>query len=751
MENEEKKDNKQEKKEEAQPISTVTFTDSNIRAEVTTPKQEPQIIPPKLKKLFGKFAKNRKYVVYSVLALILVLAILPRLYTAAYPSLIGTDSFWQYRHSKEIYEHGYPGTELKALTESEKSVCWREPACTFDRTKVYWDTLHDAPGGSAAPVELYQYFNAYSYKYLAKLFFPTLLDWVKFTPVFFALLSSIGVFLLGRELFGDITGLAASFLFSFSGTVVVRSTAGYSDSDMLIIFLFITTFYLFLLAWKKKSFKMAAAAGVSLGLAGFASPGGYTAVPIILIGATVLYFLCSIVSGFLKKKKILDLIKEEWKNYSILLICIAIGLAIVALIESPFHANIFQSLLKFIQIKAPVRTIAAAGSRNVLLTVSEFASISPRFLIYIIHVSLLALLLVFAAALPMGLKEKIKGDAYKKIFLAVFFIMFLVASLKAIRFIEFFIIPAAIIGGLSIQFLLEKINAKKFYTSVFVIVFLVLLLFVLPNIKPPVEEGKMYQGSYFATAFEAGIENLKYAQGDLSPAWLEFFNWLKQNTNKNNVFASWWDYGHELAALAERPVVIDGSQSYERVSAMAQFFTTTNVTEALSILKQYNTTYIYTSSDMVGKYASISYLATGNESVMTILPLTNIVILGNNTTNYIYSFKNVPNSGITATVDGSGEADASLIYKYNATQIGQIYYVNNNQLTLRNNTGNNGNFINQTFYFTAEYAYTIPLLGSTGDSMFIRLHLFDASGLEDHFQAVKSFGRGTIKLYKVVY
>src|SRR3989344_3563768 len=203
-----------EEKEIEQPKSDLTFSDSEIKIEIPASKESRQEDSHRDGKGFSidignfseKFIANKKVLIYGLLILIIILSMYVRTIGANSQELAPGDGWWHYRHAKEIYEHGYPGTAIKPLSPEERSVCWREPACTFDRKGVYWDYLHDAPEGGAAPIELYQYFSAYSYKYFTKFFFPNLLEWMSFNTVLLSGLTVLVIFFLAKEFFDEKAG-----------------------------------------------------------------------------------------------------------------------------------------------------------------------------------------------------------------------------------------------------------------------------------------------------------------------------------------------------------------------------------------------------------------------------------------------------------------------------------------------------------------------------------------------------------------
>ena len=210
---------------------------------------------------FSKFGSlganiNKKFVVYGILVVILLIsAYLRYVPVNTYPPdapLGSADNWWSYRHSKEILDHGYPGTAVVG-PEVYKGACSPRIVCLLTGGKEYWDYLHDAPTGGSAPVDLYHYFNAYSYKYFFKLFFSSFIKYMQFVPVIFATLAVLSIFLLTREGFGEKSGLAAALLFGLSTPFFQRSVIGQADDDAVVMFFTIFLAFVFFRAWNQKS------------------------------------------------------------------------------------------------------------------------------------------------------------------------------------------------------------------------------------------------------------------------------------------------------------------------------------------------------------------------------------------------------------------------------------------------------------------------------------------------------------------
>ncbi|HIJ99137.1 TPA: glycosyltransferase family 39 protein, partial [archaeon] len=617
----------------------------------------------KHKKLFWKVA------VYVLLLIILLLAAQLRLIPIdTYPEgapLASADPWWQYRHAREIYEQGYPGTDIKIV----------------DGKPLYWDYLHDAPTGGPAPKEFYIYFVGYSYRYIGQYFFPTLLEYIKFTPILFAVLATLSMFLLVRELFGAKSALMAAFLFGISAPFLQRTVVGHADTDAIIGFFTLFTLFLFFRAWKKKSFLWAGAAGISLGLFGFTWPGGYTATAIILVLGAFIYYALRLLETtlfsegplseikwyyltlifvtvfaelilFMKvgltrvllyggaflfiisaiiplvillvkgRSKFRELLIEEWRGFAVLAIFLGIGLVMVAIIISPLHANLLRSFEGFLQLRSIQRAALVPGGdviRNVLLTVAEFNPTDPRIITFSTHIAVYILAAFSLFALPIWLYKNIKGEKSHFAMYVVPFILLWVgstyfASLNAVRFIENFSMPMVILASVLIGTgdYLSVFNLKKSWHTISTVVLAILVIFVLvgvPNISPV--KGANQIGAPYV---QGAIGLAERAGGGEAPNWLDFFKWARENTPKGTIFASWWDPGHAFTALAERPTVADGSQNHNHVHDLALMFTLNNsgdVDLALKLMEKYNISYFYTSSDLIGKYGAISFLGTG--------------------------------------------------------------------------------------------------------------------------------------------
>ena len=86
-----------------------------------------------------------------------------------------------------------------------------------------------------------------------------------------------------------------------------------------------------------------------------------------------------------------------------------------------------------------------------------------------------------------------------------------------------------------------------------------------------------YRGT-IPTIIESGV-----GLGTNIPAWLDALNWIKNNTPKDAVIVSWWDYGYWISVIGERASVADGATlNATQIELLAKALTGTE-DEALQI------------------------------------------------------------------------------------------------------------------------------------------------------------------------
>jgi len=706
-----------------------------------------------LSKVTGWFKSHKKFIVYALLVLLLLFSASIRFapekkYTGIYEnSLSAMDPYWHYRHAKNVYEHGFVG-ETKVCyavnVQPFQTQSYDGVACPDGYRLSAWDTMHDAPEGGPADQEFLPYFTAYSYKYFGKLFAPSLLVWHRWTPAIFGVLAVFGMFLLGKQLFGPYAGLAAGFLFSLAPSFISRSVSGFADTDALIAFFSVFTFYFFIKAWDSSSFIYGIIGGITLGLFGV-TWSAYKFAPLLILGCVFFYFVSRVGLKFLTESRnitkiVLGHFSNNWKKYVILLLIFFIGFSMIGMVRGVSHIN----FLSVIKTSTGLKVVEVVGSavegeaiRNVYKTVAEMNPSTFREVIVRLHIALVLLAVGFAALLPFGLWKKMKTHVHHLAFFSLWVAATLFMSLRATRFVGMLVIPVCIFAGISIAFAISKMKAKKPVVSIILGLIIFVTIFAVPNI--PIAKGGAKGVSYYTT----GMASVKQTGPSLGPNWFDFLYWARDETPKNAIFASWWDPGHAMTAVGERPSVADGSQNFRHVHDLAIAFTTTNESLAIERLKKYNVAYFYTSSDLINKYGAISFLASGSGENYPMLRLSDVKNTASGTV-LIYPFGQ--GASVLVNINDAG-IRATLRQGYQSQAIDRVFYYTNSTGFLSDT--NDDNAIDALLYLDPSYQQAFFLPVHLEKNILTQLHFFYGQNLE-HFELVKNFGN-EIRVFKVRY
>lgn len=95
--------------------------------------------------------------------------------------------------------------------------------------------------------------------------------------------------------------------------------------------------------------------------------------------------------------------------------------------------------------------------------------------------------------------------------------------------------------------------------------------------------------------------------------WYPTLEWLK-TLPENATILTWWDYGHWITAVSHRVSIADNTKAKQFiVQDLAKFHVLIeDETEALSIAKKYNATHVIIDYTMIGKSAAPHFIATSN-------------------------------------------------------------------------------------------------------------------------------------------
>ena len=183
--------------------------------------------------------------------------------------------------------------------------------------------------------------------------------------------------------------------------------------------------------------------------------------------------------------------------------------------------------------------------------------------------------------------------------------------------------------------------------------------------------------------------------------WQEAMDWVRDNTAKNSIFISWWDYGYFIEYLGERPSITDGGHAcgfWDHL--IGRYVLTTSYPEtALSFAKIHNVSYLLIDQTDIGKYPAYSVIGSGQSTKDR---YSQIVIMNNDPS----QTQETANETIRIYSSGGSYVDKDIIYKElflpsnRAAIIGVVLKTSKDGLTF---TGAEGVFVDNGLQ------YRIPL------------------------------------------
>ncbi len=111
---------------------------------------------------------------------------------------------------------------------------------------------------------------------------------------------------------------------------------------------------------------------------------------------------------------------------------------------------------------------------------------------------------------------------------------------------------------------------------------------VLVTLLLSISIGSVYAYHESATSFSRMVSTaFGYSTSFQNYGWPYFLEWLTTNTTEDTVVVTWWDYGYWISVGSGRPTLADGATSNStQIELLAKFFTSTNMSEALDILRK---------------------------------------------------------------------------------------------------------------------------------------------------------------------
>ncbi len=455
-------------------------------------------------------------------------------------------------------------------------------------------------------------------------------------PVIIGSLTGIIIFALVRLFAGTSAGLFASLLYAVSLPIILRGSLGWFKSEPLGLFYGFLGLYLFLSAIKSGNTKtrfikiICAAIILSFGISSWGGiqfliiPLGifFLAVPFVrndhrfLLWSIPLFsFVFLLISGLFERPgphfvfglggfslivptvflisciTIQKISNEKTKNRNgfILLISVILTASFLIIINSESQ---FLSLPSFRYLNAINPFLTTADP--LVDSVSEHMStnISQSYLFHSILMIFAGIGAWFLLSNGEGIKNFVKNEM--KIFVLIIGITGVYVSSAFVRLEVFASISIIILSSIGLSILCRQVfqnNSELSFTSsrrilkTFYLVSIILLLLV-PLIYPV--NGNWINLVDIPSTILNGGTNYQISTND----WKESLSWIKANTPKDAVIASWWDYGYWITTMSERATLADNATiDTQQIQKIAKILLS-DPKEAYNMLKEIGATHV---------------------------------------------------------------------------------------------------------------------------------------------------------------
>lgn len=666
-----------------------------------------------------------------------------------------------------------------------------EDALNYGLNLPKWDILSYAPPGRPYIQFMgVEYMLAITYKIFSV--FIKNMSFMQFfilAPAFISGISAVPAYLVGRLMSNKIAGLFTAIFAVLAPTFISYSVSGYLDSKAFVVLYSFLTIYLMMLALKKQKiyYYIAAVLANVLFIYTWAGGGWYPLMAFMVFAPMLPVF--RILESMVHQRKfsidmthIVTELKKMIIPYMIILVSVNVITQIVGL-SNVLQAGILSALY-YTGISQPLLVnISVAELQKInIFSSSGFDAVANQVGLITTVATLIGLPLLVVYKLIK--KEQVRLE---EIFLFLFALITFYMILNGIRFALIFSVAASLSAGYVIGNLYDHIKHKPIVlmAGIFgaVMVFTILLI---------------------SNAYQLA-NGVSHGYG-LDPGWKEALDWIKANSDNSTIVATWWDPGHIIAGYTGNKVVADGAHCPDsecvtgginmRIQDMAYVLTTSNETEATSLLKKYmqltpdecnkvksaygdriydnvlhqdpcaplTKMYFIASNDLIGKYYWPRYFSScirkfGVQNAKSCYSIPNSWFQKNaQGTNYLQlSYSSRDNAG--NLIYGNGvitlaQKNNQIVPILNIPDQGisnaiiQNIVVFNNDQALSFSYSNVTNIIPGTLFVDPSFQAVIYMDPDTSQSLFTKMFFYYGQGLEK-FKPV--FTNSIIRIYEVEF
>ena len=530
----------------------------------------------------GKFdLKLHHLLIVGILSLSFVVSFLVRSQAADYGfELNEFDPFFNYRATQYLVDNG-----VNAYFQWHDNLSW-------------YPTGRDVAGSSQVILHMTTAITYWIFGGGMNLY-----DFTILFPVILGSLTSIVIFALVRVIGGTTAGLFSAVFSSVSLPLILRGTIGWFKSEPLGLFFGLLATYFLLSGINSKNKKIAIAkliaGGIFLSLS-ISAWGGcqFFIIPIgaffltlpfvrsdhkFIIWAIPIFTVTAILTG-LNFERVASNFVFGMGGVSLITSTIFVISCIFIQSKSNENKKTRNGLLFLISILIigtcfliinadthylPLPSYRYLNAINPFLTtsnplvdsVAEHASTTVQ-QSFMFH----SILMIFAG---LGIwliikNQQIKNSRFIKndmiLFSLIFGLIGIYISSAFVRLEVFASLSLIILSSLGLSVLVKeilknKIEGKKFKNLIIKFSFLagIIILLIIPISYPT--NGNWVTASKAPPTILNGGSAYPVSTND----WLESMEWIKNNTPKDAVFASWWDYGYWISTLGERATIADNA------------------------------------------------------------------------------------------------------------------------------------------------------------------------------------------------
>ena len=448
---------------------------------------------------------------------------------------------------------------------------------------------------------------------------------VSILPVVAGALLPVVVFLIGWRLYNIYAGLIGSILVAVMPAATSRTFAGFVEKAGFAMPFVVLGLLLFAEAIRSRSRISAVGAGVCWGfiatVCGGYLLGGLTIAIVALFTPLftrdfreakeliVIYLYSSI--PFLLLANILDVVGYGKVSFSLTLlpliaICATLVLVLLATKLRVFSdkpsKNYFYLLLvviiigiivaPYIGIRGryyfamvwPLRLAGVVELSRFAETVAEHSPYVTRFREFLDQTSIVGILAPLTAMYGVYLSYRRREPFHLPIHLLALGLYYGVLGMA------YLLQAASVIGAISVAtvigVLLEpsrRETRRRVKSSEGEEIRRALAFFILIGVLVGVVYA--YRATSYLNSAVASVTG--YSIGMRNYGWFYMIDWIKENTPEDYKIVAWWDYGYWISVGTGRATLADGATiNHTQIKLLAEFFTSTNDTEASAILER---------------------------------------------------------------------------------------------------------------------------------------------------------------------